>query len=228
MPSVPPQSPDRHASAGQVSEDRLEQAGSVHRCRPVLWCQTLCTVAAKHDAATFSGLQRINGSLRDHLGFMFGDRSENVQRQSSRSRIITGDKLGLAVHHRAEESDIAGKAIKLGNDELGLEPLAGGQGLRQFGPGVSFARLDFGKLGGHRAANAGQVLPDRFLLRFKSKAGSTLPGRADSEICDKSGRLGLHGLGSVTGRRWFICGNYDLKLQYYSAIILQGRKTMRP
>ena len=50
------------------------------------------------------------------------------------------------------------------------------------------------------------------MLRFKSKAGSTLPRCADSEIRDKSGRFGLHGDGSVTGSRWFICDNYDLKL----------------
>jgi hypothetical protein len=36
------------------------------------------------------------------------------------------------------------------------------------------------------------------MLRFKSKAGSTLPRCADSEIRDKSGRFGLHGDGSVT------------------------------
>ena len=52
-------------------------------------------------------------------------------------RVVHRHELDAALHQRGNEGQIARQPIELGDDELGLEPLAGGNCLLQFGPVIA-------------------------------------------------------------------------------------------
>jgi hypothetical protein len=51
---------------------------------------------------------------------VLGDGGENVNRQLARMRVIDRDKFNARFHEGCDESQIAGKTIKLGNNQLGF------------------------------------------------------------------------------------------------------------
>ena len=53
----------------------------------------------------------------------------------------------IAVHQGGDEGEVAGEAVELGDDELGLVLPAGGERLLELGAIRAFAALDLGELG---------------------------------------------------------------------------------
>ena len=67
------------------------------------------------------GLQRGLGALADRLTLVFGDGGQDVDGEPVGVRIVGGDELDVAVHQGCDEREIAGEAVELGDDELGLQ-----------------------------------------------------------------------------------------------------------
>jgi hypothetical protein len=100
------------------------------------------TLAANASASR----QRGAGALRNRLALVLGDCRQDVDGQLVGMRLIDRDKLDLAVHQRGDERNVAREAVKLGDDQLGLVPAAGGDRPLQLGPLCALAALDLGKL----------------------------------------------------------------------------------
>src|SRR6516165_10034307 len=101
----------------------LDSCGLVRRCEP------FGTIAAKPDAASFSGLECSFGPGRNHFAFMLSDSSKDVQGQSRCVRAITCDELYARVHHRRDKGNVSGQPIQFGNKQLGLVLPARGESL---------------------------------------------------------------------------------------------------
>jgi hypothetical protein len=99
---------------------------------------------------------------------------------------VGGDELHPALHESRDEGDVAGKPIKLGNDEGSALEAAGSKGSRELRAIVTLAALDLGVLANERPASAVQVAENGGLLRLKAQPGSPLPRGRDPIIGDEA------------------------------------------
>jgi len=105
---------------------------------------------------------------------VLGDSGKYVDGEPVGVRVVGGDELDVAVHQRCDEGEIAGEAVELCDDELGLVLAAGGQGLLKFGAIRAFAGLDLGMLGDQLPGAAIEVGHDGLALGVEAEAGLAL------------------------------------------------------
>jgi hypothetical protein len=89
---------------------------------------------------------------------------KNMHRQLIGVRHIGGHELNSALHQRGNESQIAGQAVKLGNDKLGLQLLTGCERSVELRAIGMLAALDLGELLNQRPPPAIEERIDCFAL----------------------------------------------------------------
>jgi hypothetical protein len=77
-------------------------------------------------------------------------------------RIVHRDEFHAAVYQLCDEGKIARQAIKLGNHQLSLLPLASGERLLQLGAVATLATLNLGEFADERPPAAVEVAHDGF------------------------------------------------------------------
>ena len=75
------------------------------------------TRAAEPHAAGSSSSQRFPDTRRDHLAFVLGYSSQDVQSEPRSVRVVGGDQLDVAAHERSGEGHVARKAIPFPHDQ---------------------------------------------------------------------------------------------------------------
>jgi hypothetical protein len=116
---------------------------------------------------------------------MLRDGGQDVNREFVCMWIVHRDELNTRVHQRRDEGQVARQAIELGDDQLGLLPLADRQSLLEFGPLVALTALDLGELADQRPGAAVQVLLDGMALCVQAKPTLALFVCADAKVGDK-------------------------------------------
>ena len=102
---------------------------------------------------------------------MFGNGGKDVEREPGGVRIIAGHELYPGIHQGGDESHVAAQAVHLGDDELGLELLAGRERGGELRPVVAaLAGLHLDELLRERPAPAVEIGLDRLALRLDAEA----------------------------------------------------------
>src|SRR5271157_1814313 len=146
-------------------------------------------VRSQKDAAGLESRQRGLGSFRDLLGFHLGDGRENMQRERSGLRNVTGDEVDARFHQARQEMNVAAESIELGDNQNALAPGAQCHRPSELGS-ISIALpacLDFREPRQDFPAYSPGILFDRGLLAFESQPAPPLTGSGDSVVRYKAG-----------------------------------------
>ena len=113
-------------------------------------------------------------------------------------RIVDGNKLLLAVHKPAQECDVPGEPVELGNYQRGTSCSAVLKRLGQPGSVGVFARLDFNVLLQHNSSLTLSVVGNSLALSVQAEAALALSLCAHSNVGHKVFLFGwlAHCLGS--------------------------------
>src|SRR5437867_13256814 len=96
--------------------------------------------------------------------------------------IVYCDELHSGVRKSGDKCEISRQTVQFGNDEPGLQLLAGREGLRQFRPIIVLSALDLSKFSNKRPSPPIQVVQDGFSLCLEAQPRLALPVRTDAEI----------------------------------------------
>ena|SRR6516225_7169079 len=111
-------------------------------------------------------------------------------------RHVGCDELDSAVHQRGNEGDVTTEPVEFGDDELGLQLLAGRERGAELRAIVSpLAALDLRVLGGERPVAAVKVVGHGLTLRVEAKPALALAISRDSVIGDPLAGVWLARLG---------------------------------
>lgn len=91
-------------------------------------------VATEFSAACDVRLQSVTCSLADPVGFIFGDGSENVDRQLVCMRVVARQELHAGFHQRRDERHVPGQSIQLRNYKRCPRTASVSQRFQQFRP----------------------------------------------------------------------------------------------
>ena len=149
-------------------------------------CLLRMGVAYLHAAGLGLG-QRIFGTPAGQFAFMLRHGGKDVEHQAVRFGHVDGDEVLAALHQRADEGDVTGQPVQVGDQQRGAAPAAFGEGGRQLGPvRVALAALNLRVLRQQLAATVHEAC-DVGSLGIKAQAAAALALRRHAIIGDVGG-----------------------------------------
>jgi hypothetical protein len=113
---------------------------------------------------------------------MFSHGSEDVDGEAVGLREVTRNELHSRLHECADEGDVAGEAVELGNDKGRIVNAAEFQSLRESGTVGTLSRLNLSHLSNEGPRPTVEEGPHRLALRLKAETGTTLPSGRDPNV----------------------------------------------
>ena len=159
----------------EFGKDSTQSTGVHISCCTALHPKTLSVGGAQLHTSRFSCRECCLGTIADHFPLTLSYSSDDVQHHAIGRGYVAGSDLHTAFQQPADEVDVTGEPIELGDHQRRFVPLGVREGCSELRPVVTLPALHLGK--GRDWLNCDEGANGSFLRR-QSQARSALLGRA--------------------------------------------------